>query len=67
MPLLSVGQLQKDSGVSAYTWRLWLRQRRLPCVRLGSRVLVEEKDYRAYVAANRIAAAGPSKIKSSAK
>jgi hypothetical protein len=58
MALLTVNQLQADSGVSRYTWRLWLRQRRLPCVRLGSRVLVDEVDYHAYIAANRVEANG---------
>jgi hypothetical protein len=58
MALWSVQMLEQDSGVSRYTWRLWLRQRRLPCVRLGSRVLVEESDYRAFISMNRMAATG---------
>jgi predicted site-specific integrase-resolvase len=56
MPLLNVEQLEQDSGVSRYTWRSWFRQGRVPVVRLGRRVLVEEADYRRFLADNRVEA-----------
>jgi excisionase family DNA binding protein len=51
--LLSLEALEERSDVSRHTWRLWLRQGKLPAVRLGRRLLVEESDYQRFVAANR--------------
>jgi len=51
--LLSVTDLEGFSGVSRYTWRMWLRQGRLPTVRLGGRVLVLRRDYDEFVEASR--------------
>ncbi len=51
--LLGLRELQERSDVSRHTWRLWLRQGKLPSVRLGRRLLVDERDYDAYIAANR--------------
>jgi excisionase family DNA binding protein len=45
--------LEERSDISRHTWRLWLRQRKLPAVRLGRRLLVAEADYERFVAANR--------------
>lgn len=56
MALLTVKELEKDSQVSRYTWRAWIRQGRLPVTRLGRRVRVTEEDYRAFLKANRIPA-----------
>jgi excisionase family DNA binding protein len=53
--LLSLEDLQERSDVSRHTWRLWLRQGKLPAVRLGRRLLVAESDYERYVSANRSA------------
>ena len=39
--------------IHRHTWRLWLRQKKLPAVRLGRRLLVAEVDYERFVAANR--------------
>jgi excisionase family DNA binding protein len=50
--LLSLEALEERSTVSRHTWRLWLRQSKLPAVRLGRRVLVREHDYEQFVAAN---------------
>jgi excisionase family DNA binding protein len=52
MALLTVDEMEKDSKVSRYTWRSWIRQGRLPVLRLGRRVRVTEEDYRAFLAAN---------------
>lgn len=52
MALLTVVELEQDSKISRYTWRSWIRGRRLPVVRLGRRVRVRESDYRAFLAQN---------------
>ena len=51
--LLSLETLEERSDVSRHTWRLWLRQGKLPGVRLGRRLLVAESDYLRFVADNR--------------
>ena len=51
--LLSLETLEERSDISRHTWRLWLRQKNLPAVRLGRRLLVAEVDYELFVAANR--------------
>jgi hypothetical protein len=51
--LLSLETLEERSDISRHTWRLWLRQKKLPAVRLGRRLLVAEVDYERFVAANR--------------
>lgn len=54
--LLPVTELQERSGgkdgVSVHSWRLWIRQGKLPSVKLGSRVLVRESDYLKFIEAN---------------
>jgi len=52
MPLLTVVDMEQDSKVSRYTWRTWIKQGRLPAVRLGRRVRVADEDYRRFLAAN---------------
>lgn len=52
MPLMSIEDLEKESRVSKYTWRSWIRAGKLPAVRLGRRVLVDEKDYQKFLRAN---------------
>src|SRR2546427_11162636 len=48
--LLNLKDLEQRSGISRHTWRSWVRARKVPSVRLGGRrVLVDEKDYLAYV------------------
>ncbi len=49
MALLSVEQLERDSGVSRHTWRSWIRSGRIIAVRLGRRVRVEEEEYRRFI------------------
>ncbi len=53
MALLSVLDMEKDSGISKYTWRSWIREQRIASIRLGRRVRVDEEDYRKFIAANR--------------
>jgi len=54
MALLTVVELEQHSRISRYTWRLWIRQGRLPVHRLGRRVRVSEEDYRRFLEENRI-------------
>ena len=56
MPHMNVDELASDSRVSKHTWRLWIRQGRIPVVRLGRRILVDEADYRRFLADNRVEA-----------
>lgn len=53
MRLLSVEELEQVSGVSRFTWRTWLREKRVPYVRLGRLIKVREEDYERFVAENR--------------
>lgn len=52
--LLSVVLAADICGVSPHTLRAWLRQRRLPHVRLGRRVLLDPSDLRRFIGENRI-------------
>ena len=54
--LLGLEALEERSDVSRHTWRQWIKQGRLPAVRLGRRVLVSEADYSRFIAANRVEA-----------
>jgi excisionase family DNA binding protein len=53
--LFSVKDLEKRTGISRYTWRAWLRAGRLPYVKLGRRVAVQERDLEVFLDANRVA------------
>jgi excisionase family DNA binding protein len=53
---LNVQQLEEDSGISRHTWRSKLRLKELPFFKVGRRVLVDEEDYRAFLAASRVPA-----------
>lgn len=53
MRLLNLKELpEKSGGVSVHSWRLWIRQGRLPSVKLGTRVLVREQDFLDFIEAN---------------
>jgi excisionase family DNA binding protein len=54
--LLSVVEAAGMIGVSQYTLRAWLRQRRLAHLRLGRRVLFDPTDLARFIASNRVAA-----------
>jgi hypothetical protein len=55
--LMTIEALERTSGISRYTWRRWLKLRRVPAVRLGRCLRVDEQDYLRFVAANRTPAA----------
>jgi excisionase family DNA binding protein len=54
--LLSVDEAAARLGVSKYTLRGWLFQRRLPHVKLGRRVLVDPNDLDRFIETSRIEA-----------
>jgi excisionase family DNA binding protein len=49
MPYLTVEELERDSKISRYTWRSWIKQGRIAAIRAGRRVRVSEEDYRAFM------------------
>ena len=53
MQLLSLEALEARSMISRHTWRKWLRERRLPGVRLGSRLMVATPDFEKFIATHR--------------
>ncbi|MGD0266052.1 MAG: helix-turn-helix domain-containing protein [Candidatus Methylomirabilota bacterium] len=53
MPLLSIQQASDELGISRVGVERLLRLGRLPCVRIGRRVLVERKELDAFIAARR--------------
>src|SRR5262252_6586422 len=52
MALMTIEDLERESKVSRFTWRSWIRTGRIAAVRLGRRVLVEEDEYRRFIRAN---------------
>ena len=54
MNLMTVEDLERETQVSRHTWRLWIRQGKVPVVRLGRRVRVREEDFKAFVEKNRV-------------
>jgi excisionase family DNA binding protein len=52
MALMTIEDLERESKVSRFTWRSWIRAGRIAAVRLGRRVLVEEDEYRRFIRAN---------------
>ena len=54
--LLDVNSAAKRLGVSRFTIRAWLRQRRLLYVKLGRRVLVPEDAINRFIEANTVRA-----------
>lgn len=53
MRMLNLKELpEKSGGVSIHSWRLWIRQGKIPSVKLGSRVLVREQDLLTFIEAN---------------
>ena len=58
--LLGVEEAAKQLGVSLHTLRTWLRQGRLPFVRLGRRVLLEPRALTHFIRRNRVIAGGPN-------
>lgn len=57
MPMLmDVKTLEAESTVSRFTWRVWMREGRVPVVRLGRRVFVARSDFERFVRAGRVEA-----------
>jgi excisionase family DNA binding protein len=54
--LISVPEAAQRLGISPLTMRAWVRQRRLPVVRLGRRVLLDPQDVEEYMDTHRVAA-----------
>jgi len=52
--LLSVEEASSKLGVSPLTLRAWIRQRRLPHVKLGRRVLLDSADIEHFIAIHKI-------------
>lgn len=51
--LLDVKELERRSGISQYTWRNWIAQGKLPVVRCGRLIRVDERDYLEFIASCR--------------
>jgi len=48
--LMTVQDLERDSKISRHTWRAWIRQGKVPIIRVGRCVRVELAAYRAFLA-----------------
>ena len=48
--LMTVSDLERDSQISRHTWRVWIRLGKVPVVRLGRCVRVDEVAYRKFLA-----------------
>lgn len=57
---LSVVEAAVRIGVSPFTMRTWLRQRRIPFIRAGRRILLSPEDIERFLAANRVEAKSAS-------
>jgi excisionase family DNA binding protein len=51
-PLLTVSEAAKLLGISPWTLRQWLSQRRLPFVKVGRLTKLRPSDLQAFIAAN---------------
>ena len=56
--LLTVKDLEKLSQISRHTWRAWIAQGKLPVIRAGRRVRVEEEAFREFLKKCRVPARG---------
>jgi excisionase family DNA binding protein len=54
--LLSIEEGAVQLGISPLTMRAWIRQRRLPYIQLGRRILLDPKDVQRFIDANRMKA-----------
>ena len=63
--LLTVIDLERDSQISRYTWRAWIRQGKVPIVRLGRCIRVDETAYRKFLAQHVHSEEGSSAIMAS--
>jgi excisionase family DNA binding protein len=53
MELMNVEDLEEISRISRHTWRVWIRQGKVPVVRLGRSVRVKKEDYEKFIEDNR--------------
>lgn len=53
---ISIGAGAERCGVSPFTMRSWLRQRRIPFYKLGRRVVLDAGDVDAFLRAHRVEA-----------
>lgn len=53
---LSVDEAAVRIGVSPFTVRTWLRQRRIPFIRAGRRILIAPQEIERFLAANTVSA-----------
>jgi excisionase family DNA binding protein len=51
-----VARAAEELGVSPHTLRAWLRQRRLPYLKLGRRIILDPEDVQRFMDANRVEA-----------
>jgi excisionase family DNA binding protein len=51
-----VERAAEELGVSPHTLRAWLRQRRLPYLKLGRRIILDPADVQRFMEANRVEA-----------
>jgi excisionase family DNA binding protein len=56
MALLTVVDLETRSQISKHTWRSWIAAKKLPAIRLGRRVRVDEADFLRFLAENKVPA-----------
>lgn len=52
--LMTIKDLKRESQVSQSTWRTWLREGRLPVVRLGRSVRIDKQDFEKFIACHRV-------------
>jgi excisionase family DNA binding protein len=53
MEMLDVVGLERETKVSRYTWRAWIREGRIPVFRLGRTVRVSRDDLDRFLAESR--------------
>ena len=46
---LSAAELEMRTGVRESTWRLWIRQGKIPHVKLGKRLLISLQDFQQFM------------------
>ena len=54
MVLLTVEELERETKISKHTWRVWIKARKLPAIRAGRRVRVDQRDFEAFIKSCRI-------------
>ncbi len=54
MKLMTVKDLARESQLSVNWWRKFIKEGRIPVIRLGRRVRIVEGDYRELIEQNRI-------------